>query len=92
MLAPNVLMLDSGCVWGGTLTGVRLPGSAGVSGALAFADTAKAVRIDASAARASVAPMGCRAPASVGRTTSSTVNARAPHTDQNDSANVVSPT
>ncbi|HVO87104.1 MAG TPA: hypothetical protein VMV45_01065, partial [Casimicrobiaceae bacterium] len=25
MLAPNVLMLDSGCVWGGTLTGVRLP-------------------------------------------------------------------
>lgn len=25
MLAPNVLMLDSGCLWGGTLTGVRLP-------------------------------------------------------------------
>jgi bis(5'-nucleosyl)-tetraphosphatase (symmetrical) len=25
MLTPNVLMLDSGCVWGGTLTGVRLP-------------------------------------------------------------------
>jgi bis(5'-nucleosyl)-tetraphosphatase (symmetrical) len=24
-LAPNVLMLDSGCLWGGTLTGVRLP-------------------------------------------------------------------
>jgi bis(5'-nucleosyl)-tetraphosphatase (symmetrical) len=24
MLAPNVLMLDSGCLWGGTLTGVRL--------------------------------------------------------------------
>jgi bis(5'-nucleosyl)-tetraphosphatase (symmetrical) len=24
-LAPNVLMLDSGCVWGGPLTGVRLP-------------------------------------------------------------------
>jgi bis(5'-nucleosyl)-tetraphosphatase (symmetrical) len=23
-LAPNVLMLDSGCLWGGTLTGVRL--------------------------------------------------------------------
>ena len=25
MLAPNVLMLDSGCLWGGTLTAVRLP-------------------------------------------------------------------
>jgi bis(5'-nucleosyl)-tetraphosphatase (symmetrical) len=25
LLAPNVLMLDSGCLWGGTLTGVRLP-------------------------------------------------------------------
>ena len=25
MLAPNVLMLDSGCLWGGTLTGIRLP-------------------------------------------------------------------
>ena len=24
MLAPNVLMLDSGCLWGGTLTGIRL--------------------------------------------------------------------
>ncbi len=24
-LAPNVLMLDSGCLWGGTLTGIRLP-------------------------------------------------------------------
>lgn len=25
-LAPNVLMLDSGCLWGGPLTGVGLPG------------------------------------------------------------------
>jgi bis(5'-nucleosyl)-tetraphosphatase (symmetrical) len=25
ILAPNVLMLDSGCLWGGALTGVRLP-------------------------------------------------------------------
>ncbi|MCC6196021.1 MAG: symmetrical bis(5'-nucleosyl)-tetraphosphatase, partial [Burkholderiales bacterium] len=25
MLAPNVQMLDSGCLWGGTLTAVRLP-------------------------------------------------------------------
>ncbi len=25
LLAPNVLMLDSGCIWGGPLTGVRLP-------------------------------------------------------------------
>ncbi|GIK87293.1 MAG: bis(5'-nucleosyl)-tetraphosphatase, symmetrical [Betaproteobacteria bacterium] len=24
-LAPNVLMLDSGCLWGGALTGIRLP-------------------------------------------------------------------
>ena len=24
MLAPNVMMLDSGCLWGGTLTGIRL--------------------------------------------------------------------
>jgi bis(5'-nucleosyl)-tetraphosphatase (symmetrical) len=24
-LAPNVMMLDSGCLWGGTLTAVRLP-------------------------------------------------------------------
>jgi bis(5'-nucleosyl)-tetraphosphatase (symmetrical) len=24
MLAPNVLMLDAGCLWGGTLTGIRL--------------------------------------------------------------------
>lgn len=25
LLAPNVLMLDSGCLWGGTLTAIRLP-------------------------------------------------------------------
>ena len=25
MLAPNVLMLDSGCLWGGTLTAISLP-------------------------------------------------------------------
>ena len=25
MLAPNVLMLDSGCIWGGPLTAIRLP-------------------------------------------------------------------
>ena len=25
MLAPNVLMLDSGCLWGGPLTAIRLP-------------------------------------------------------------------
>jgi len=24
MLAPHLLMLDSGCLWGGTLTAVRL--------------------------------------------------------------------
>ena len=24
MLSPNVLMLDSGCLWGGTLTAIRL--------------------------------------------------------------------
>jgi bis(5'-nucleosyl)-tetraphosphatase (symmetrical) len=24
MLGPNVLMLDSGCLWGGTLTAIRL--------------------------------------------------------------------
>ena len=30
---PNVLMLDSGCLWGGTLTAVRLAGSPRLSGA-----------------------------------------------------------
>lgn len=25
LLEPNVLMLDSGCLWGGALTAVRLP-------------------------------------------------------------------
>jgi bis(5'-nucleosyl)-tetraphosphatase (symmetrical) len=38
-LAPNLLMLDSGCLWGGTLTAIRLddrrvyqvPGRSGVS-------------------------------------------------------------
>ena len=30
--APNVLMLDSGCLWGGTLTALRLDGSPRVSG------------------------------------------------------------
>ena len=32
-LAPNLLMLDSGCLWGGALTAIRLDGSPRVSGA-----------------------------------------------------------
>ena len=52
-LAPNVLMLDSGCLWGGPLTGGELAGSARVPGAVAAAGKAKAVRIAPSASRAS---------------------------------------
>jgi hypothetical protein len=52
MLAPNVLMLDSGCLWGGTLTAVRLPIGVCIRSRRALR-SAKAVRIDASAARAS---------------------------------------
>ena len=44
-LAPNLLMLDSGCLWGGALTAVRLDGSPGVPGAGPSAGDAKAVRI-----------------------------------------------
>ena len=52
-LAPNVLMLDSGCLWGGPLTGGQLADRRVYPGAVASAGNAKAVRIAASASRAS---------------------------------------
>ena len=66
-------------------------GSPCVPGAVARAGPAKAVRIDASAARASSRRCPSRA-GSGGRTCSSTVSRFAPHTHQNDVANDVSPT
>ena len=90
-LCPNVLMLDSGCLWGGTLTAVRLDDRRvyQVPGACAVA--AKAVRIASSAARAS--SRRCRARAgSAGTRCSSATSARSPVTFQNDVAKLVSPT
>ena len=46
MLAPNVLMLDSGCLWGGPLTAVRLPDRRVYQVPSRAAGAAKAVRID----------------------------------------------
>ena len=48
LLAPNVLMLDSGCLWGGALTAIRLSGPPRLPGAVTPAGRAKAARIDAS--------------------------------------------
>ena len=92
MLAPNVLMLDSGCLWGGTLTGGQAAGSSRVSGAVALAGAAKAVRIDASAARASSRRWPVARRQRRLRDAARPSAARSPHTRQNDSANDVSPT
>ena len=51
MLAPNLLMLDSGCLWGGSLTGGQARRSPRLPGAGTPAGDAKAVRIASSAAR-----------------------------------------
>ncbi len=52
MLAPNVLMLDSGCLWGGTLTGIRLDDRQVIQVPSRTSGAAKAVRIRPSASRA----------------------------------------
>ena len=68
-----------------------LPDRTRVSGSVALAGAAKAVRIDASAARASSRRCASRA-GNAGRATSSTVSARSPQTPRTTRTNDVSPT
>ena len=90
-LEPNVLMLDSGCLWGGPLTGMQLPGAPRVPGAVATAGIRQSRSDSAFGLRARARGGACRRAAIGGAAITSTTRRRSPHTRQNELANVSSP-
>ena len=91
MLAPNVLMLDSGCLWGGALTAVRLPDRRVYQVPVAHAGGRQS-RSNSASPRLATARAGADpAPAGPGAGSGRRRCARSPQMRQNDAKNVVSP-
>ena len=89
---PNVLMLDSGCLWGGALTAIRLPDRRVYQVPSRSTVTPAPTRMICFGLARELAPMLARAPATAVPATMSTTSAAAPQTRQNEPMNVTSST